>query len=142
MPDSTTEQPQITPFEFLQKFAGAPSQEQINEWKQQAPGARIRLFHSSDGTRIYLLRGIGGQELAQLQASLPPNIAPEKVPTEVQNLIAIRCCVWTNSTIENKLSDLALKGAGAGLPQTLQEIIYQLSDYMDPATIDRFSADL
>ena len=61
---------------------------------------------------------------------------------EVQILLAIRCCVWTSSTIDHKLSDLALKGAGAGLPQTLQEIIYQLSDYMDPMDINRFSADL
>jgi hypothetical protein len=89
-----------------------------------------------------VLRAIGGQELGQLQASLPPNILPEKVQAEVQILLAIRCCVWTSSTIDHKLSDLALKGAGAGLPQTLQEIIYQLSDYMDPMDINRFSADL
>ena len=142
MSEPTKEQPQITPFEFLQQFPEAPSLEQIEQWKQQAPGALLRIWHSSDGKRVYVLRAIGGQELAQLQASLPPNIPPEKVPGEVQILLAIRCCVWTSSTIDHKLSDLTLKGAGAGLPQTLQEIIYQLSDYMDPVDINRFSADL
>ena len=142
MSEPTKEQPQITPFEFLQQFPEAPSVEQIEQWKQQAPGARLRIWHSSDGKRVYVLRAIGGQELGQLQASLPPNIPPEKVQAEVQILMAIRCCVWTSSTIDHNLSDLALKGAGAGLPQTLQEIIYQLSDYMDPMDINRFSADL
>ena len=142
MSDQIKEQPQITPFEFLQTFPEAPSLEQIEQWKQQAPGARLRIWHSTDGKRVYVLRAIGGQELGQLQASLPPNIPPEKVQAEVQILLAIRCCVWTSSTIDHKLSDLALKGAGAGLSQTLQEIIYQLSDYMDPMDINRFSADL
>jgi hypothetical protein len=142
MSDQIKEQPQITPFEFLQTFPEAPSLEQIEQWKQQAPGARLRIWHSTDGKRVYVLRAIGGQELGQLQASLPPNIPPEKVQAEVQILLAIRCCVWTSSTIDHKLFDLALKGAGAGLPQTLQEIIYQLSDYMDPMDINRFSADL
>jgi len=145
MSDQTSEQqpqPQITPFEFLQSFPDAPSLEQIDQWKQQAPGARLRIWHSTDGKRVYVLRGVGGQELGHLQAGIPPNIPPEKVPAEAQARLAILCCVWTSSTLDHKLSDLVLKGAGAGLPQTLQEIIYQLSDYMDPMDINRFSADL
>jgi len=82
MSEPTKEQPQITPFEFLQQFPEAPSLEQIDQWKQQAPGARLRIWHSSDGKRVYVLRAIGGQELVQLQASLPPNIPPEKVPAK------------------------------------------------------------
>ena len=86
MSDQIKEQPQITPFEFLQTFPEAPSLEQIEQWKQQAPGARLRIWHSTDGKRVYVLRAIGGQELGQLQASLPPNIPPEKVQAEVQIL--------------------------------------------------------
>ena len=82
MSEPTKAQPQITPFEFLQQFPEAPSVEQIEQWKQQAPGARLRIWHSSDGKRVYVLRAIGGQELAQLQASLPPNIPPEKEKQE------------------------------------------------------------
>jgi hypothetical protein len=142
MSDSAQEPQAITPFEFLQGFEGAPSQDQIDSWKSQAPGARVRLFHSSDGKRIYIMRGIGASELAQLQASLPANIAPDRLPSVIQSAVAVRCNLWTNSTIDKKLSDLALQAAGAGLPGTLHEIVCQLSDYMDPESISRFSADL
>ena len=66
VPITSAEPPPITPFEFLQQFADAPSQEQIDSLKSQAPGRRLRLFHSTDAKRVYIMRGIGGAELAQL----------------------------------------------------------------------------
>jgi hypothetical protein len=132
----------ITPFEFLQGFAGAPNQADIDSLKAQAPGGRIRLFHSTDAKRVYLMRGISAIELVQVQNLIPAGIHPDKLSGVMQTTVAIKCCAWTSETADHKLSDLALQAAGAGLTGTLHEIVCQLSDYMDPATIDRCSADL
>jgi len=136
------EVPQITPLQFLQGFTDAPDQETIDSWKSQAPGHRIRMWHSTDGKRVYLLRGISALELIQVQATLPAGLTPEKLPLAQQNAIASRCCVWTSDSFDHRLSELQLQAAGAGLGQTLQEIIFQLSDFTDPMTIERCSADL
>jgi hypothetical protein len=136
------EQPQLTPVQFLAQFPDAPTQDQIDSLKQQAPGGRIRLFHSSDAKRVYLMRGVTGVELAGLQAKIPQNTDPEKIPGLVQALVAAHCCVWTSATPDHKLNDQVLRGGTAGLPETLHEIVCQLSDYMAPVDIQRFSADL
>jgi hypothetical protein len=133
---------QITPFDFLQTFPGAPDQATIESWKAQAPGRRVRLYHSTDAKRAYVLRGISALELAQVQTSLPANLTPEKVPGALQNVVAIRCTIWASETPDHKLSELVLQASGAGLAQTLHEIVCQLSDYADPVTIERCSADL
>jgi hypothetical protein len=136
------EQPQLTPVQFLGQFPDAPTQDQIDSLKQQAPGGRIRLFHSSDAKRVYLMRGVTGVELAGLQAKIPQNTDPDKIPGLVQILVAAHCCVWTSATQDHKLNEQVLRGGTAGLPETLHEIVCQLSDYMAPVDIQRFSADL
>lgn len=132
----------VTPFEFLQQFPGAPTAEQIESWKSQAPGRNLRLFHTPDGKRLYILRAIGGTELAQVQAQMPAGIKPENYVSEQQIAVAVRCCVWASDTTDHKMSDMAFRAGTAGLAQTLHEIIAELSDYCDPQTIQRCSADL
>jgi hypothetical protein len=133
---------QISPIQFLQRYPNAPDQGTIELWKQQAPGGRLRLWHSTDEKRVYILRAVGAAEMIQIQNSVPAGITPDKLPLVLQNAIACRCCVWTSATIDGHLTDLALQASGAGLGSTLQEIVYQLSDFCDPVTIDRCSADL
>jgi hypothetical protein len=137
-----TENKPLSPLEFLQTFTGAPALEVVNDWKAQAPGARLKIFTSSDAKRIYVLRGITALELATVQSGLPTNLPQEKLFSELQTAIAVRCTLWTNWTKDGKLSMDAIKSSGAGLSQTLHEIIFQLSDFMDPETIERLSADL
>lgn len=141
MSDQAEKQP-LTPLEFLQTFTGAPTLEVINDWKAQVPGARIKIFTSTDAKRIYVLRGINSLELAQVQAGLPANLGQEKLFPELQAQLASRCTLWTNDTKDGKLSIEAVKTSGAGLAQTLHEVIFQLSDFMDPETIERLTADL
>ena len=141
MPDAEKKTP-VSPLEFLQTFTGAPTIETINDWKTQVPGARLKIFTSSDAKRIYVLRGVNALELAQLQASLPANLPQEKLFAELQIQLAAKCTLWTNDTKDGKLSPEGIKASGAGLAQTLHEIIFQLSDFMDPETIDRLTADL
>lgn len=130
------------PYEFLSKFSNAPTKSQIEAWKSQAPGGRIRMKASSDLKRVYLMRAIGGTELAQLQTRLPQNIAPERLPQELQIAIACHCCLWTNASPDGKLTDLVMRASGSGLSVTLHEVVSVLSDYEDPETIERLSADL
>ncbi|TSA39524.1 hypothetical protein D4R30_00940 [archaeon] len=130
------------PYEFIASFAGAPTKDQIELWKSQAPGGRIRMKASSDMKRVFIMRAIGGTELAQLQGRLPQNITPERLPQELQIAVACHCCLWTSVTPDGKLTDLVLRGSGSGLPLTLHEVVSVLSDYEDPETIERLSADL
>jgi hypothetical protein len=130
------------PFTFLASFPNAPTRDQLELWKSQAPGGRIRLKTTSDFKRVFIMRAIGGTELAALQARLPQNITPERVPQEMQVAVSIHCCLWTNATPDGKLTDLVLRGSGAGLPLTLHEVVSVLSDFEDPEMIEHLSADL
>jgi hypothetical protein len=120
MSDQIKEQPQITPFEFLQTFPEAPSLEQIEQWKQQAPGARGSVSGTRRmGSAFMCCEPSAARNWDNCRRACPRTSRQRRCKAEVQILMAIRCCVWTSSTIDHKLSDLALKGAGAGLPQTL-----------------------
>jgi hypothetical protein len=144
--DDTKDQTKATeprnPYEFIAAFPNGPTKDQLELWKAQAPGGRIRMKASSDFKRVFIMRAIGGTELAQLQARLPQNIAPERLPQELQIAVAVHCCLWTSATPDGKLTDLVLRASGSGLPITLHEVVSVLSDYEDPETIERLSADL
>ena len=130
------------PYEFLASFPNAPTREQVESWKAQAPGGRIRMKASGDFKRVFIMRAIGGTELAQLQTRLPSNITQDRLPQELQIAVACHCCLWTSVTPDGKLTDLVLRGSGSGLPLTLHEVVSVLSDYEDPEMIERLSADL
>jgi hypothetical protein len=132
----------VTPFEFLKQFKGAPDENKINEMKHSAPGNRLRMFTSSDGKKVYVLRGISAFELEQLQNGILKTILPEKYPAALKNSLAAKCVVWTNATPTGRISEVEFKSLGAGLVDTLHEVISELSDYMESPQIRQFSADL
>ena len=139
----TTESAPLSPFDFLKQFSGAPSQEKINSFKQQAPGGRIKLITSSDGKRVYILRAISAFELQNLQESpIFKTVAPEKYALTLKTELAAKCILWTNATPTGKMDNMELKTSGAGLVDTLHEVISELSDYMEAPQIARYSADL
>jgi hypothetical protein len=131
-----------TPMDFLSKIKNAPTEARIEEIKRSAPGGRLKLFTSSDGKRVYVLRAISAFELQQLEDGMLKTVAPEKYVTILKTELAAKCCVWTNTTANGALTSIELKQAGAGLVNTLHEIISELSDYMDSPQIRQFSADL
>jgi hypothetical protein len=137
------EEKKLTPFEFIKSInPNAPDEQTIRSWQAQAPGNRIRFFQTTDLKRLFIMRGLGGSELAEIQAKLSPSIPPERLQSELMMQIAVRCCLWTSVSSDGKLTDLMLRGAGAGLPQTLNQVINVLSDYCEPETIERLCIEL
>ncbi len=129
-----------TPLEFLLKQPGAPTVARINELKQQVPGGRLRVFATSDGKRVYLLRGFSGLEMAEVQKAVPANSTrPEE---DYVLRMAARCVVWTNSSPTGQLDPTVLQACGAGLPGTLFTMMSHLSDFVDPEMLDQLSGEI
>lgn len=144
MPDETENKSvPLSPMAYLATIPGAPTEAQLTLIKAQAPGGRVRLFTSSDGKRVYIMRGFSGLELKAIQGRIPAGISPQNYPEELQKAIAVACCVWTNAGQDGKLTDAILHGSsGAGLAIALHEVAAMLSDYMSPEQIEQYSADL
>ena len=139
-PETSTE---LSPYDFLKQFKNAPTQEKIAQMKAQSPGNRIKLITSSDGKRVYILRAISAFELQKLQeASLLKTMSPEKYAGALKTELAAKCILWTNATPTGTMSNIELVNSGAGLVDTLHEVISELSDYMESPAIQRYSADL
>ena len=142
-PQAVAQDAPLSPSEFLKTFKGAPSEARIEEMKKNSPGGRIKLITSSDGKRVYILRAISAFELQQLQdGSLLKTTAPEKYASLLKRELAAKCILWTNATPTGNLSTVELLNSGAGLVDTLHEVISELSDYMEGPQIQRYSADL
>lgn len=128
--------------EFLATLVGAPSAEQVEAWKQQAPNNRIELF-TPDGKRAYIVRGITGTELAQIQKQVQGMATPSSDPDlEVQIAAVVRSTLWTNVGSGGHLTDVILRTGAAGLPSTLFAKVTKLSDFFDPQQIEFLSAEL
>lgn len=138
----------MDPMEYLQTFKNAPTKAQIESWKQQAPNGVIRIL--AIGKRVYLVRGVSGLELQQLQAEVPENLGaglnPEaraaKIEGEVSLRVGARCVPWTSTTTDGKLTTEQLRVGSAGLPSTLFSMITYLSDFIDPQELQLISAEL
>ena len=137
-PSESTKEPQ-TPQEILDTFAGSPTAEQIAAFKSQVPNGAIRAF-SPDGKRMFLLRGISGLEMRELQKSIVANAAEPEA--EFKILAACAATVWTNATRNGKMDQATLRSATAGLPDSLFMIVEQLSDFFAPAQIMNMTFDL
>ena len=135
----TPEVQPISPAQFLAGLPGAPSAAQLDSWKAQVPNNRIRLF-APDMKRVYVLRGINGMEMANIQKAVPANA--EDKDREVQLIACERAILWTNATPNHKMTVQELRTAAAGLPVSLFSIIVELSDFMDPERIAMLSGDL
>lgn len=140
-PTTETKAPLTGP-EFLASLAGAPSPEQVEAWKQQAPNNRIELF-TPDGKRAYIVRGITGLELSTIQKQIQSMATPAADPdAEVQILAVVRATLWTNVGVGGKLTDTILRTGTAGLPSALFAKVTKLSDFFDPQQIEFLSAEL
>jgi len=136
------------PYEYLATFPGAPTKEQVEALKAQAPNGIIRIF--APGKRVFLLRGFSGVELQSIQAQIPENLganlAPDaraaKIEAEVGLHAASLCTVWTSTTKSGKLTIEQLRGGTAGLPSTLFAIVTYMSDFLDPEALQALSMEL
>lgn len=142
VPTADAVKPAMTPATFLASLPGSPSADMVENWKQQAPNNKIKIF-SPDGKRAYILRGITGFELATIQKQLEGMATPSANPElEVQLASVTLACIWTNVGTNHKLDGTILRSGTAGLPQTLFQIVSELSDFYDPAKLDFMSGDL
>lgn len=138
MPETQEDVVYKSPYDFLESIEGAPTKAQIENWKTQAPGGKIRLF-TPDGKRVFILRAISGFELADVQKQIPVNASdPER---EMKYKICAKATIWTNITNNNLLDEMSINQAPAGLPETLHTLIATLSDFFDPDKLNTFSAD-
>jgi hypothetical protein len=128
----------LTPLDFLASLGG-PSPEQIDFIKQQSPNNRARVM-CNDGKRAFVVRAIGGLELAQIRKNIPQNSTNPDEDTAIA--AAVLCTVWTNVTPEKRLNETLLRTGSAGLPSSLWSLITMLSDYMDPQDFEVCSAEL
>jgi hypothetical protein len=132
----------LTPQEFLASLVGAPTADQVATWKQQAPNNRIEIL-SPDGKRAYIVRGLTGLELTQIQKQIQQMATPATDPDlEIQIASVVRATLWTNAGQNGKLTDVILRTGTAGLPSTLFAKVTKLSDFMDPQQIEMLSAEL
>ncbi len=132
----------LSPFDYLKaKYPTAPGEVIIQSYKAQVPGGRVRLFELPEGKRAVLLRAISPLELAAIQADVA-KLDPAKQLSELQFAVASKCTLWASFTKSGKLLDTDLRQSGAGLAVTLHAVIWDLSDYIDPAVIDNLIIDL
>jgi hypothetical protein len=136
-----TSKANMTPQEFLASLAGAPTADQISVWKLQAPNNRIEVF-TPDGKRAFILRGLTGLELTQIQKQIQQIQGASDPDLEMQIASVVKATVWTNVGQNGKLSDIILRTGSAGLPSTLFAKVTKLSDFMDPQQIEMLSAEL
>jgi hypothetical protein len=142
VPEAPTSKANMTPQEFLASLAGAPTLDQIAVWKQQAPNNRLEVF-TPDGKRAFVLRGLTGLELTQIQKTIHTMATATADPDlETQIASVVKATVWTNVGSTGKLTDVILRTGSAGLPSTLFAKVTKLSDFMDPQQIEMLSGEL
>lgn len=137
--EQKTKEPQ-TPFDLLALFPDAPTPAQIDIYRQQVPGARLRLLPMKDGRRLFLLRGFTAIELQRVQQEAT-KVAPEKQLYQLQVLMASMCTLWTSISKSGRLTEVELNSSGAGLAATLYHAIMDLSDYNDPEVLEQLFVD-
>jgi hypothetical protein len=157
MEDKTTEtaveevkkQDAIDPWDILLAAPGAPTKATVEAWKKQAPNGVIRLLILGN-KRIYLVRGVTGQELLSAQNAIPENLgaglAPEarmaKVDLELQLIVASKCTLWTSDSPDGRLTIEQLRTGSAGRPSTLFNLVTVLSDFVEPEAFQVISTEL
>ena len=142
MSEVEVEVPQKTPYEYLaERYPSAPNEATIQSFKMQVPGGRVRFFELPDAKRAVLLRAISPLELAVIQTEAG-KLELSKQLFELQVAVVNKCTLWCSFTKSGKLNDQELRASGAGLAVTLHAVIWDLSDYIDPAVIDTLSIDL
>ena len=137
-PPQSGQAPEENPFNALRRsIPNFPSDAKIAMWKQQAPGARVKLF-CPDGRRVFFMRGLSGLELAQIQ-ELPIVKSSKDPDREVQIAACAKCLLWTNV---GDLDENSFRTGPAGLAESLFAVIQNLSDFYDPVQLFNCSLEL
>jgi hypothetical protein len=131
----------IDPYTILAQLPNAPTKEQVESIKLQAPNGRVR-FYCPDGRRAYLLRGLNGLEWERIQKNILPNLEEDKKQEEFVQQVDLLGCFYASTSKTGRFVAEELKTSGAGLPATLFTIVSALSDFQDPVQIEALSADL
>ena len=146
--EETAQQNFANPYDYLATIPGAPTKDQVEAMKLQAPNGIVRLLVI--GKRVYLVRGMSGLELQNIQSQIPDNLGagltPEarsaKIEGEIQLHAAAKCTIWTNTIKDGKFTVEQLRGGSAGLPSTLFNLITYMSDFIDPEALNVMSIEL
>lgn len=139
--EENNSQTSLSPIEYLATIPGAPSQGQIDEWKQQAPGGRVALLAlPPDGKTVFILRGLSGLDMLDIQKRIPANA--ENPQRDLEHYSIARAVLWTNLTHDGRLDEFNIKSFGAGLPSSLMTKVMELSYFMSPETVEAMSGDL
>jgi hypothetical protein len=105
----------------LSAMAGAPTQLQLEEWKQQFGEVCVSGFSQ---TELFIFRPLSRGEFTNLQAHLAQSEGVSQL--EVEEKICDACVLWAS---EPALASLKNK---AGTLTTLHEQIMQQSNFVDP----------
>jgi hypothetical protein len=132
----------LTPQEFLATLPGSPTPEQIETWKSQSPNGRVKVL-TLDGKTAFIIRGLNGLELSQIQKGIQQMATPTADPDlETQIACDVKATLWTNASPTGKLTDVILRTGPAGRPSTLFTVVTELSEFTNPQQVDAMSADL
>lgn len=141
-PQATPEQPGVDPYQLLSSIEGAPSKSTIDAWKSQACNGRLRIFSLDTAfKRLFILRGISGQEWLAAQKALPSNLAEDKIESALRTAIVVLATSWASQT-KGRITESFISNGGAGMLDALYEVVCQLSDFVPPVMIERLSAEL
>lgn len=128
--------------EFLATIPNSPTPSDIEKWKKEVPGGRVRMF-SPDGERVFILRGLTGFELGQLADATPKSLPPEEREEALSEKLVAKALLWTNTTPSGKIEDPStLKHTTFGLPVALRTVVEDLSDMIPPERLFTMVADL
>lgn len=120
---------------------GAPSPQQIDEWKAGVPGHRVKLFLVPPlGKHVFILRALSGIEMKRIAKSIPEN--SDNVEREIILQAVSAAVLWTNMTADKKIDPLILEAGPAGLPDSLMVIVNELNQFHDPQIIHANTGDL
>lgn len=116
---------------LLQSVDGAPTQEQIEQWK--ATHGEIYVSGFSE-TEMYVWRPINRPEWLRIQ-TLAADPKSELDQAGIEELVCDSCCLW-------KSTSTTWATGKAGTPQTLSEQIMQNSNFLSPAAASMLVAKL
>lgn len=131
----------LTPYDFLKTVPGAPSVAEIESFKMQAPGGRMKVFSPDGNTkRVFIVRAISGLEMETVNKQMSQSSSNPEL--DMQIACCMKCVVWTNTTQDGMTDDLYWRRSTAGLAVSVFHVITKLSDFKDPTELEILSADL
>jgi len=126
--------------DFLKTIQGSPSANEIENYKSQAPGGRVKVFTPDGAKRVFVIRALSGLEMETISKQIPANAENRELEMQIHS--CARATIWTNTTQDGQVDDLYFKRAPAGLATSMFTLVSRMSDFMDPETLEMLSADL